>query len=85
LRSYWRRIMPLLIVDKEKCKKDGFCARECPTGIIRLKEEDGYPSVGKKLEEFCLSCGHCVAVCPEGALSHRDVAIEDCEIGRAHV
>jgi nitroreductase len=26
----------------------------------------------------CLVCGHCVAVCPHGALSHTQVSLEDC-------
>ena len=28
--------------------------------------------------QICLRCGHCVAVCPHGALSHKMVPIEDC-------
>lgn len=32
--------MSLLIIDARKCKQDGFCARECPTAIIRLKEKE---------------------------------------------
>jgi len=29
-------------------------------------------------EDFCLRCGHCVAVCPHGALSHRDIPLGAC-------
>jgi nitroreductase len=29
-------------------------------------------------DDFCLRCGHCVAVCPHGALSHREVPLEVC-------
>jgi nitroreductase len=29
-------------------------------------------------EEMCLRCGHCVAVCPHGALSHAEVPLEAC-------
>jgi nitroreductase len=29
-------------------------------------------------ENNCIDCGHCVAVCPEGALSHRLMAVADC-------
>lgn len=70
--------MGLLIIDEQKCKKDGICAGECPTAIIRLQKENGYPAIMAGGENFCLQCGHCVAVCPHGALSHRSVPIEDC-------
>lgn len=62
--------MSLILIDETRCKRDGWCARECPAAIIRLKE-DGYPEVIAGGERLCLGCGHCVAVCPHGALSHR--------------
>jgi len=68
--------MGLLIIDQEKCKKDGFCAQECPAVIIRLSESDGYPELVEGGELACIRCGHCVAVCPHGAFSHEDIPIE---------
>lgn len=70
--------MGMLIVDEKKCKKDGLCAAECPAAIIRLKDGDGYPQLISGGEQNCLICGHCVAVCPNGALSHKLVPIEEC-------
>jgi nitroreductase/NAD-dependent dihydropyrimidine dehydrogenase PreA subunit len=70
--------MSLLIVEESKCKQDGFCAKECPMAIIRLKDEESYPELVEGSEHSCLSCGHCVAACPHGALSHKMVPIEDC-------
>ena len=69
--------MGLLVIDQSKCKRDGFCVRECPAVIIRLPEGDeGYPEVVAGGELACIRCGHCVAVCPHSALSHADVGIE---------
>ena len=68
--------MSLLIIDQEKCKKDEFCIRECPAAIIRLSDGDGFPELVEGGEEGCIRCGHCVAACPHGALSHADVPIE---------
>ena len=68
--------MSLLIIDRDKCKKDEFCARECPATIIRLSADKGFPELIEGGEERCIRCGHCVAVCPHGALSHTDVPIE---------
>jgi len=70
--------MGLLTIDKEKCTKDGICAGECPRAIIQLQEGDGYPEMVPGGEETCMLCGHCVAVCPNGALSHANVPIEAC-------
>ena len=68
--------MGLISIDKDKCKKDGFCTKECPAAIIRLKDGDGFPEVVPGGEEMCIECGHCVAVCTQGALSHERVSLD---------
>ena len=68
----------MLIVDESKCKKDGICAAECPTAIIKLKNNENFPQMIPGGEQACLICGHCVAVCPHGALSHEQIPMEDC-------
>ena len=70
--------MSLLIVDENKCKQDGFCARDCPRGLIRLKNKESYPELVPGGEALCIACGHCVAACPHGAMSHKMVPFEDC-------
>ena len=70
--------MGLLIVDENKCKKDGICARDCPTAIIKLKEKESFPEIVPGGEDFCLTCGHCIAVCPHGALRHSLIPLEEC-------
>jgi len=68
--------MGLLIIDTDKCKRDGFCVRECPTTIIQLPEK-GFPEIVPGGEATCLDCGHCVAACPHDALSHARISIQD--------
>jgi len=68
----------LITIDAEKCKRDALCVRECPTAIIKLKDKESLPQVVKGGEDFCLRCGHCVAVCPHGALDHVDVPLAAC-------
>ncbi|MBI9085200.1 MAG: nitroreductase family protein [Desulfobacterales bacterium] len=70
--------MGLITIDETLCKKDGICAAECPTAIIRQKDEDSYPELVPGGEQMCLGCGHCVAVCPHGALSHAEVPLDQC-------
>ncbi|HBV87809.1 nitroreductase family protein [Desulfosporosinus sp.] len=68
--------MSLFKIDQEKCKRDGICARECPTKIIDFTE-DRFPTPVKNAEEYCLNCGHCVAVCPHGALTFNNMLIDE--------
>ena len=75
--------MGLVTVDQDKCQQDGICAAECPRRIITIEGEEGYPVIASDKEAFCMVCGHCVAVCPHGAMSIAGVATQDCpEIDR---
>ena len=67
--------MGLISIDVNKCNQDEFCVRDCPTAIISLPE-GGFPEIAPDKEGSCLECGHCVAVCPFGALSHKRIPIE---------
>ena len=58
-------------VDKSKCIKCGICINTC-SGMVIEFGRDGYPYM-KEFERFgwrgCWRCQHCLAVCPEGAIS----------------
>ena len=58
-------------VDKTKCIKCGHCINTC-SGMVIGFGPDGYPGM-KDFERFgwrgCWRCQHCLAVCPEGAIS----------------
>ncbi len=69
--------MGLLVINESKCKRDGICVLECPTTIIQFPESPGCPEIVQGGENRCLFCGHCVAVCPHGALSHVRIPAED--------
>lgn len=70
--------MSFLTIDREKCARDGLCVSECPARIIRMKDKGDFPALVKGGEDLCINCGHCVAVCPHGALRLRSMAPEDC-------
>lgn len=70
--------MSIVIIDAEKCKKDGLCVRECPFMLIQQPNADTVPYTGGGAEKICMRCGHCVAVCPHGALSLKDMPAESC-------
>lgn len=59
------------VVDKVKCIKCGKCINTC-SGMVIEFGQDGYPYM-KEFERFgwrgCWRCQHCLAVCPQGAIS----------------
>jgi len=54
-------------IDESLCTACGLCAKDCPVKIIDL--DGGYPAIAAEKEGRCLQCQHCLAICPEGALS----------------
>lgn len=68
----------MFTVDREKCKRDGICVSECPTQIISMASAEDYPEPVSDAAEYCIACGHCVAVCPQGALSLNWLTPGDC-------
>jgi nitroreductase/NAD-dependent dihydropyrimidine dehydrogenase PreA subunit len=67
----------IVTIDKEKCRKDGACVAECP-GKLLVLDKEGFPAAIKSAEELCIDCGHCVAVCQEGALDQRKIKSSSC-------
>jgi nitroreductase/NAD-dependent dihydropyrimidine dehydrogenase PreA subunit len=65
-------------VDPEKCDRDGICVEACGFRLIEMGETDSVPTLIAGSQELCVNCGHCVAVCPTGALSHHAMRPEDC-------
>ena len=70
--------MPLFEVDFRKCEGDALCAQVCPLRLIEFRGDNKLPTPIREAEELCIECGHCVAVCPRGALHHRAIPLEDC-------
>jgi nitroreductase/ferredoxin len=77
--------MPQVIVDHEKCNKDGICVAECPAQVLQLERKEAFPGPTHDFDEVCLRCGHCVAVCPTGALSLDWLPVEGCPPVRAEL
>ena len=59
--------MSQITVDRTLCKKDGACVEVCPACVLAA---DGEKFPEAVYEGRCIFCGHCVAVCPQAALTH---------------
>ena len=53
-------------IDQDLCTQCGICAARC---VMNYKETDGIMTSSVS-EATCNLCGHCVALCPTGAITH---------------
>jgi len=69
----------LFEIKRATCNQDGICAEVCPARIIAFRSGE-YPTLIAGAENSCIRCGHCVAACPTGSFSHREIAVEQCPV-----
>jgi len=68
--------MGLIELDTARCTGDGGCVAECPLNLF-VMGEDHHPHEVPGAAELCIVCGHCIAVCPDGALSLAGIKADD--------
>lgn len=68
--------MSLFTINTKLCDKDGICAIECPAHVIKMTEAGPVPVANA--QDFCIQCGHCVAICPKGAFSMAFLSPDQC-------
>jgi nitroreductase/NAD-dependent dihydropyrimidine dehydrogenase PreA subunit len=64
-----RKSMEIIQIDAAACNHDGLCVQACPVAVIE-QVEGAVPRGAAGAADRCIRCGHCVAVCPTGALSN---------------
>ena len=62
--------MVKVTIDASLCKGHYACIEICPHKLLVKQEADSIPQFTSG--DLCISCGHCVAICPEGAIIHDD-------------
>jgi Fe-S-cluster-containing hydrogenase component 2 len=53
-----------IIVNEEKCVGCELCVKDCPSSYLYIENGKAHTNTGG-----CLECGHCYAVCPQGAIT----------------
>lgn len=66
--------VPKIEIDYENCDKEGLCIQVCPW-VYERESGDDFPIVAHPLS--CDFCGHCVAVCPTGAITHHELDMDN--------
>jgi len=66
--------MPIVTIDPERCRKDGLCVSICQK-VLSWEGKGSVPVVAH--EGSCNSCGHCVMICPSGAIRQVDCPPEN--------
>jgi nitroreductase/NAD-dependent dihydropyrimidine dehydrogenase PreA subunit len=59
------------VVDPDKCKGCGHCAKVCPALVFELQDKKSHVVHGVR----CNACGQCWAVCPEEAVTQNEVVM----------
>lgn len=70
--------MNTIHIDADKCKQDDICVQACPFGIFASTQE-GVPAVIQGAGDYCINCGHCVALCPGEAITVNGYGAKDCD------
>jgi len=70
--------METITFDYEKCNADGICAEVCPRKLITVDDNDSKPRAIPEAAELCITCGHCLTVCPTDAISLNGIDPESC-------
>ena len=64
----------MIKVDADKCNNCAVCYDVCPGYVLAMVEESEGQTVVVRYPDLCTFCGHCVAACPTGAISHEGLS-----------
>ena len=64
--------MNQIIINEEKCVGCSLCVDDCPNSCLCLENGKAH-----FIKPACIECGHCYAICPQGAIRMADYPCED--------
>lgn len=68
--------MTEIVIDPHKCNRDGICAASCPLHLFKIDADTKIPYLDEERADSCISCGHCISVCSQDALTLNGVSPE---------
>ena len=63
-----------LLIDQQKCIGCGMCTKDCLRGCLEV--QNGHAVA---VNNMCFYCGHCVAICPTGAIAIPELQMDRVE------
>lgn len=62
-----------MLISMERCIGCGLCTEDCLRDLLEVRDGKAYFDT----QGSCMDCGHCVAICPTGAISAPDWTAEN--------
>lgn len=69
----------MIQIDREQCTKCLRCFEVCPDYVFAVETSTQHKQVDVRYPLQCCTCGHCVAICPSGAINHPGLSKDQIE------
>ncbi|MFC2083717.1 nitroreductase family protein [Bacteroidota bacterium] len=63
----------MISINYDKCTFCERCYEVCPNYVFSTCEEEGVGKVELKYPSHCCECAHCILICPEGAITDKNI------------
>jgi nitroreductase/NAD-dependent dihydropyrimidine dehydrogenase PreA subunit len=65
--------MSIVGIDYDKCTNCKLCYWDCPKLLFNIDEGDKVNFLSQYSETACITCGHCIAICPNDAIIRKEM------------